>query len=240
MGGKDILVSRLNEKGKWDDPQNIGGLINTKYDEEGVFITPNGRYLFFASKGHNSMGGYDIFRSERLENGAWSSPENLGYPINTPDDEVFYVTDKSGLFGYYSAIREGGFGAKDIFKVVYLGSEKELITSTKDQLVAGLGNRKTGFLVPPALPDLDTTIVVTGRVLDSVGGEIPVLARLTYIDPSGNMADINAMSNDSGVYTVRLPEPTVYGVEINATGYLYFLDIVDLIGHNGVEKIVQE
>ncbi len=238
LGGKDILVSKMNEKGKWEEPQNIGRIINTKYDEEGVFLTRDGRYLYFASQGHNSMGGFDIFRSERDESGAWSTPENLGYPINTPDDEVFYITDMSGTYGYYSAIREGGAGSKDIYKVIYLGSEKELVTSLEDQLVAGPGEKKRGFLTRPELPDLDTSIVVTGHVVDTVGAFNPVLSRLTFLDPGGIREDINVMSNDSGIYVARLPEATVYGVEINATGYLYFLDIVDLLGNNGDEKVV--
>ncbi|MFH0759113.1 MAG: OmpA family protein [Bacteroidota bacterium] len=238
-GGKDILLSTLNNRGKWEDPQNMGGMINTKYDEEGVFITADNKYLYFASQGHNSMGGFDIFRSERLDNGGWSAPLNLGYPINTPDDEVFYITDQSGNYGYYSTIREGGIGSKDIYKVAYLGSEKELITSTRDQLVAGPGEVKTGFLTRPRLPDLDTSITVTGRVLDTLGGVRAIVARLTYIDPDGAKADISAISDTSGAYTVKLPEATIYGVEINATGYLYFLDIVDLLGQNGEEKVIQ-
>jgi len=159
-GGKDILVSRLNEKGKWGDPQNIGGLINTPFDEEGVFISADGQHLYFASQGHNSMGGYDIFRSERADNGGWSAPENLGYPINTPDDEVFYIMDRMGEYAYYSTIREGGFGSKDLFKVVFLGSEKELVTSMKDQLVAGPPEKKTGFLSLPS----DVSFGATGSV----------------------------------------------------------------------------
>ncbi|MEN8157493.1 MAG: OmpA family protein [Bacteroidota bacterium] len=237
-GGKDILVSKRDKRGNWEDPRNIGGVINTMYDEEGVFITADGGTLYFASQGHNSMGGFDIFRSERQENGGWSTPENLGFPINTPDDELFYITDQSGQAGYYSAIREGGMGTKDIYKVVFLGSEKELLTAMRDRLVAGPGEGKSGFLTMPELPVLDTTIVVTGRVLDTVGGEEPVVAKLTYFDPEGARAEISAMSNDSGVYTVRLPEPTIYGVEINATGYLYFLDIVDLLGYTGEERVV--
>lgn len=239
-GGKDILVSRLDEKGRWGDPRNIGGLINTPYDEEGVYISSDGQYLYFASQGHNSMGGFDIFRSERTGNGGWSAPENLGYPVNTPDDEIFYVMDLKGDYGYYSTIREGGQGSKDIFKVVYLGSEKELLTSMKDQLVAGPPHKKTGFLTPPVLPELDTTIVVTGHVLDTIDGIQPVLATLSYMDPQGNIGEISAVTDDSGVYVVRLPEATIYGVEINATGYLYFLDILDLIGENGEEKVVHD
>ena len=105
---------------------------------------------------------------------------------------------------------------------------------------AGPGEGKSGFLTMPELPELDTTIVVTGRVLDTVGGEQPVLARLAYIDTDGSMADINAMTDETGVFTVRLPEPAIYGVEINATGYLYFLDIVDLLGYTGEEKVVMD
>ncbi len=239
-GGKDILVSKRNKRGNWEDPRNIGRVINTRYDEEGVFNTADGGTLYFGSQGHNSMGGFDIFRSERLENGQWSPPENLGFPINTPDDELFYITDQSGSTGYYSAIREGGMGTKDLYKVVFLGSEKELLTAMRDRLVAGPGVGKSGFLTLPELPELDTTIVITGRVLDTVGGEQPVVARLSYIDMDGSIADINVMTDKTGLYTVRLPEPTIYGVEINATGYLYFLDIVDLLGYTGEEKVVMD
>jgi outer membrane protein OmpA-like peptidoglycan-associated protein/tetratricopeptide (TPR) repeat protein len=239
-GGKDILYTRLNEKGKWEEPRNIGGLINTPYDEEGVFITADGKYLYFASQGHNSMGGFDIFRSGRSDNGGWTAPENLGYPINTPDDEVLYIMDKNGDYGYYSTIREGGLGSKDIFKVVFLGSEKELVTSMKDQLVAGPGETKRGFLTKPRLPNLDTSIIVTGRVLDTLDGVRPVMASLSYMDPQGAIQEVRTVTNDSGVYVANLPEATIYGVEINATGYLYFLDVLDLLGESGEEKVVQD
>lgn len=240
-GDKDIIVSRLDEKGRWGEPRNLGGLVNSNFDEEGVFITPSGKYLYFSSRGHNTMGGFDIFRSARQENGAWSTPENLGYPINTPDDELFFITDQSELYGYYSAIRDGGMGAKDLYKVIFLGSEKELITSTQDQLVAGPGDIKTGFLTKPELMVLDTTIVVTGRVLDTIEGAVkPVLASLSFIDPEDGSVDARAISNDSGVYLARLPEPKIYGVEINTTGYLYFLDILDLMGASSDEQVIKD
>ncbi len=231
-GGKDILVSRLDDKGKWSKPQNVSNLINTEYDEEGVFITGNGRYLYFASQGHNSMGGYDIFRSERQTNGAWSAPENLGYPINTPDDEVFYITNAAGSYGYYSAIREGGMGAKDIYKVIFLGSEKELIFRTKDKLVAGPDPVKTGFLTIPQLMVLDTTFILTGQVLDTIGETIPIVAKMSFINPNTGEREAFVISDTSGSYTARLPEPKIYGLEINAAGYLYFLDILDLTSSN--------
>jgi len=227
LGGKDILYSRLDAKGKWGKPVNLGSIINTPYDEEGVFITPDGNSLYFASQGHNSMGGFDIFRSQRREGGTWSAPENLGYPINTPDDEVFYITDRTGKTGFYSCIREGGYGAKDIFKVVYLGSEKELVFRTSDQLLAGPGREKTGFFIPAVPMELDSRLMLTGHVLDTLGGVEPIVAKMAFFDPATGKQEALVISDAQGEYTARLPEPKAYAVEINATGYLYFLDIID-------------
>jgi flagellar motor protein MotB len=237
QGGKDILISRINEKGKWSEPENLSELINTEYDEEGVFITPDGKYLYFASQGHNTMGGFDIFRSEKQPNGTWSGPVNLGYPINTPDDEVFYITDKTGQYGYYSAIREGGLGAKDIYKVIYLGAEKELAFRTRDQLVAGPDLPKTGLLTTPVLLATDTSYVVTGRVLDTLSGVIPLVAKISIMDAGSGRIESFVISDSTGNYTARLPEAKVYGVEINSPGYLYYLDILDLTGASNQEKI---
>jgi outer membrane protein OmpA-like peptidoglycan-associated protein len=158
----------------------------------------------------------------------WDKPENLGYPINTPDDEVFFITDESGVYGYYSAIRESAVGAKDIYKVIFLGTEKELITSTVEDLVAGPDPRKTGFLTLPKNIVVDTAFIVTGKVLDTLDGVNPVVAKLAFIDPNTGARDADVISDGEGTYTARLPEPKVLGVEINASGYLYFLDILDL------------
>ena len=237
LGGKDILISRINEKGKWSTPENLSKLINTEYDEEGIFITPDGQSLYFASQGHNSMGGFDIFRSEMQPNGTWSSPENLGYPINTPDDEVFYVTDKSGHYGYYSAIREGGLGAKDIYKVIYLGAEKELVFRTQDQLVAGPVLPKSGVLTVPRLLNVDTSYVVTGRVLDTLSGITPLVGKISFMDLNTGNTESFVISDTAGNYTARLPAAKVYGVEIHASGYLYYLDVLNLSGASNTEKI---
>ncbi len=237
LGGKDILFSRLDSKGKWTKPVNLGLTINTRYDEEGVFISPDNRYLYFASQGHNSMGGFDIFRSERRENGVWSDPENLGYPINTPDDEIFFITDRTGSHGYYSAIREGGLGEKDICKVVFLGSEKELVLKTEDQLVAGPGSELTGFLMKPDLQDLDSTLVLYGSVVDTTEGIIPIVAKLEFFDPATGERSAFVISDTEGSYTARLPESKAYAIEINASGYMYFLDILDFSSASGDEKL---
>jgi outer membrane protein OmpA-like peptidoglycan-associated protein/tetratricopeptide (TPR) repeat protein len=241
-GGKDIFISRMNSKGKWGEPRNLGSLINSKYDEEGVFLSDDGTTMYFASKGHNSMGGYDIFKSELGEDGTWNKPENIGYPINTPDDEVFYVTDSDQLYGYYSTFREGGFGGKDIFKVVFLGSEKELLTLSRDQLIAGDKiDERNPFITVPELLNIDTTLLLTGQVRDTIGGaDTVVLAGLSFMDPATGEMVVKTMTDTDGFYRARIPSPKVYGVEINASGYLYYLDILDLSSLNPDEPVERD
>ena len=233
-GGKDIFVSRMNAKGKWGEPRNLGSLINTKYDEEGVYLTSDGMTMYFASKGHNSMGGYDIFKSELGEDGTWNKPENIGYPINTPDDEIFYVTDSDQVYGYYSTFRDGGYGGKDIYKVIFLGSEKELLTLGRDQLIAGDKiTERDPFITLPQLLNIDTTLLLTGQVRGTIGGaDTIVMAGLSFMDPATGEMVVKTMTGIDGYYRARIPSPKVYGVEINAPGYLYYLDILDLSSLN--------
>ncbi|PCH65382.1 MAG: hypothetical protein COC01_09765 [Bacteroidetes bacterium] len=129
QGGRDIYVSTKREDGSWDKAVNLGSLINTPYHDDAPFIHPDGKTLYFSSQGHSNMGGYDIFLSTLQEDGTWSVPENLGYPINTTDDDKYYVVSADGQRGYYSSQKEGGYGQHDIY-VVYLGEyakEHELI-----------------------------------------------------------------------------------------------------------------
>ncbi|MFI5151218.1 MAG: hypothetical protein ACHQRM_15915 [Bacteroidia bacterium] len=115
-GGRDIYVSKKQPDGEWGPAQNLGPAVNTEYDDDAPFIHPDGIDLFFSSKGHNSMGGYDIMYSTKKE-GIWSDPINLGYPLNTTEDERYYVLTASGEFGYFSSDRAGGAGGQDIYTV---------------------------------------------------------------------------------------------------------------------------
>lgn len=113
-GGKDLYKATLQHDGTWGNVQNLGSDINTPYDEDAPFIHPDGTTLIFSSKGHTSMGGYDIFKSFRMDT-AWSPPENMGCPINTPGDDIYYVLSADGNRGYYSSDKAGGFGQQDIY-----------------------------------------------------------------------------------------------------------------------------
>ncbi len=115
-GGSDIwMVERKNKK-EWDEPVNLGAAINSVYDEAGMFLAPDGKTLFFCSNGPNSIGSYDIFRSI-YENGNWTSPVNLGYPINSTAKEGQLTISADTKCAYFSSDRKGGLGESDIYKV---------------------------------------------------------------------------------------------------------------------------
>ncbi|OHX65966.1 PD40 domain-containing protein [Flammeovirga pacifica] len=132
LGGLDIFMSIKNAKGKWGKPINIGPEINTKYDEEGVALSMDGNTLYFASRGHDSMGGYDIFKSTKDFQGNWSKAENLGIPINSPFDDVYFMIRTNGRHAYYSSARKGGYGEKDIYRISILDDEKPLSIARRD------------------------------------------------------------------------------------------------------------
>ncbi|MEN8247579.1 MAG: OmpA family protein [Bacteroidota bacterium] len=115
-GGLDIWITQKNKKGTWGKPENLGDEINTPYDEDGPFIGYDGKTLYFSSAGGEGMGGYDIYRVayDSLSE-AWGAPENMGYPINTPDDDIYFAPTKDGRSAYYSSVREDGFGFLDIY-----------------------------------------------------------------------------------------------------------------------------
>lgn len=117
MGKRDIYIATLQPNGEWGNVKNAGSTINTRFDDDAPFIHPDGKTLHFSSKGHNNIGGYDIFRSELASYGTWSAPTNLGYPINTTEDDIYYVLSADGKRGYYSSGKSGGYGKQDIYVV---------------------------------------------------------------------------------------------------------------------------
>ncbi|MBT1702790.1 OmpA family protein [Chryseosolibacter indicus] len=115
FGGLDIYKATKDTKGNWTYVKNLGPKINTEFDDDGPFIDYDGVTLYFSSKGHKGMGGHDIFKATALNNNDWSDPENLGYPINTPDDDVFFISSPDGKTAYYSSLRDDGMGYQDIY-----------------------------------------------------------------------------------------------------------------------------
>lgn len=196
LGGADIYISHRLPNGEWGTPQNLGENINTSLDEGFPFITEDGQTLYFASKGHTGMGGFDIFKS-RFDSVAqqWQKPVNIGYPVNTPDDDLMFSLSGRGRDGYLSTCRKDGLGDLDIYKVVFTEIEQPLtairgavqasdttkkeidayitITNTKtnEELDAKNVNPKTGryiFIVEPG----KYAITITGSGFKLITREI--------------------------------------------------------------------
>lgn len=117
LGGKDIYLSKRKIDGSWGEAVNLGPKINTSKDDDAPFIHPDNKTLYFSSMGHNSMGGYDIFLTNKDRNGNWEQPINAGFPINTTSDDIYYVVSANGKRGYFSSNRKGSLGGEDIYTV---------------------------------------------------------------------------------------------------------------------------
>ena len=236
-GSSDIY--KVNLEGK-DTPLNLGPAINTAYGEEGVFMHPDGKTMFFSSEGHNSMGGYDIFKSV-LENGKWSEPENLGWPINTPDDDVFFVTSASGRHGYYSSDRPGGLGAKDIYRITFLGPEKQPLLNEEDQLLASrLAPMKQTVLAPAVAVATAQVTILKGNVTDDATKQ-PLAAAIDLIDNTSGQTIATFRSNiTSGKYLVSLPSGTNYGIVVRQEGYLFHSENFDLPTGAAFAEVVKD
>ena len=125
FGGRDLYRIRRLPNGEWSLPLNLGSKVNTAKDEDAPFIHSDGLTLFFSSNGHNTMGGYDIFKTTLVDadmNG-WSLPENMGYPLNTVNDDIYFCLSADGFTGYFSSERPGGLGMQDIYQVDFPGSQ---------------------------------------------------------------------------------------------------------------------
>lgn len=134
FGGLDLYKCEKDRRGEWGKVTNLGETVNTPYDEDGVFIDFDGKTLYFSSRGRKGMGGYDIFKSVySVEKDSWTDPVNLGYPINTPDDDIFFVSTKDGKRGYFATVRNDGVGYLDIYMVE--------IPDQTDELANKLNNR---------------------------------------------------------------------------------------------------
>ena len=117
FGEMDIYKSTLQENGQWGQPVNLGNVINTNLNEDTPFITESDSILYFSSQGHENMGGYDIFRSKLGPTGQWSAPENIRYPYNTTDDDLFFYPWHNARIVYASLIRPEGFGKEDVYAI---------------------------------------------------------------------------------------------------------------------------
>ncbi len=158
FGGMDIYIAKKLPNGEWGEAQNLGSTINTKEDEIGPFIHPDGVTLFFSSKSHFCMGGFDIFFSSKNEEGVWDQPTNIGYPINTPSDDVFYVPTPDGRRAYYASHKSGGIGRNDIYLITLPESEEKSLTVMSGLITMADGTPPENVTI--TVTDIDTKEVI--------------------------------------------------------------------------------
>jgi outer membrane protein OmpA-like peptidoglycan-associated protein/tetratricopeptide (TPR) repeat protein len=183
-GSSDIFYCKKTASGDWAKSIKMGANINTDYDEEYPYFHPDGKTLYFSSKGHTSMGGYDIFKCT-WDGVSWSKPENLGYPLNTASDERNFVIPANNDYALYAAQREtGSLGGLDIYFIT----------------------------MPPApKPDL---VMLNGKITDEVTGKpVEAKVIITDNDKNEVVAEFHSNA-ESGEYLVSLPSGINYGISI--------------------------
>ncbi|WP_425402123.1 OmpA family protein [Hymenobacter norwichensis] len=237
LGGRDIYKVEIDGRGP---AVNLGSTINTPYGEEGVFLHPDGKTMYFSSEGHSSMGGYDIFKST-YENGKWSTPENLGWPINTPDDDVFFVVSASGRHGYYSSFRDDGLGSKDIYQITFLGPEKPPVLSQEDQLLASRAQPVKETLLAPPVPVATAQVTILKGTITDDASKQPVEATIDVVDNKLNQIIASFRANaQSGRYLVSLPSGVNYGIVVRQEGYLFHSENFDLPAGTAYSEVVKD
>ncbi len=242
LGDGDIYISTKDEKGKWGKAVNLGPTINTKYGEEGVFIHPDGKTLYFSSQGHKSMGGYDIFKSvfdDKTK--TWSEPENLGYPVNTADDDVFLVLSANSKHGYYSSFNAKGYGEKDIYMVTFLGPEKPMTLNNEDNLLASIAAPVKETVIAPIMQIKEAQLTILKGVITDDLTKKPLEATIEIIDNSKNEVIASFTSNSStGKYLVSLPAGKNYGIAVKKENYLFHSENFDIPAVAAFQEVTKD
>jgi outer membrane protein OmpA-like peptidoglycan-associated protein len=213
LGGIDIYSASKDARGHWQRPHNLGPSINTAFDEEGPHIDFSGKTLYFSSKGRKGMGEHDIYKSTLIdaEKNQWSEPENLGYPINTPDNDVFFVMSKDGDRAYYASVRDDGLGYDDIYRIEMIPAPPE---AKKDPVVV------------KAIQPVKFSV----KIFDAVS-KAPLAAKVTLTGKPDNKS-FTPISTRTGAFDFTLTDEVSKDYQLSAElqGYVFQNIIVTLPG----------
>jgi outer membrane protein OmpA-like peptidoglycan-associated protein len=238
-GGKDIWYTIKDRRGRWTEPINMGPVLNTEYDEEGLYLTPDGQTLYFSSKGHNSMGGFDIF-SSTYENGRWKEPVNLGYPINTPTNDLFFRPSSDGQKAYFSSLRAGGFGGSDLYMVTFMGPEKPVINQMQVEPIASRARPDMSIFLDQSATAIPPMTLLRGRVLDNETGN-PLLANIElYDNENEELLATFATNPETGAYFISLPGGKNFGISVKAEDFLFHSENINIKETNVFTEIIND
>lgn len=242
FGGFDIWMMHQSE-GIWSEPINLGPSINTPKDEISVFVVSDGNSIFFSSNGHQTMGGYDIFYSEKGNTDtSWTEPQNLGWPINTVENDAFYRHSLTGKNGYYASERMNeSMGGYDIYKVTYMGEEKGVITQSEDQLLAYITAPVSESVAESAAEIKITPItLLKGFVYDDYTKN-PLAAEVVMVDNDLQQEIAIFKSNPrTGRFMIQLPAGHNYAITVRRDGYLFHSENFDLPATAEYQEISKE
>lgn len=230
QSGTDIYFSGVMDRAKriYGNGMSVGSVINTRFNEGPIYMHPDGETMYFASQGHNSIGGYDIFVSYKKQ-GQWLAPVNMGYPINTPYDDFICAMAANGKFMYMSSNRPGGKGGLDLYKVTFWGPEKKLQVDSEDYLLSSVAS-------PIADNEIEASVTVQkksltvfkGRTIDALTKK-PVEATIEITDnATGKVIETFTTNSATGKFLLSLNSGKNYGIAVKATGYLFHSENFDI------------
>lgn len=227
----DIFYATRKRSGKWSKAKKMSDVVNSKYRENSPFIHPDGKTLYFSSEGHGCVGGFDIFKTVyNVEEDTWSPPVNIGYPINTKENDYGFILNALGNRAYFHSNREGSLGRQDLFVAYLTGKPKPAppVAAVVDQEEPEEVEMEKVEEAAPETVAATAVVTVTGTVTDEDTGEpIEANIQMQNLTTSDYVADMSSNSK-SGKYLVVLPVGSNYGIAANAKGYLFHSENFDL------------
>lgn len=227
--GMEIMYSSMQSKMKQDYmAATMVSPVNSKFNEGSIYISIDGETMYIASEGFESLGGYDIFKSEKVQ-GQWTTPVNLGYPINTPYDDFFFSPTANGKYAYISSNRAGGSGGYDIYKVTFWGEEKQSVVDIEDYLLASVAMpQKDNQIEATVNVNKKSLTVFKGNTIDAISRKA-VEASIEITDnATGKVIETFTTNSATGKFIITLQSGKNYGIAVKAPGYLFHSENFDI------------
>ena len=241
--GTEIMYSAMQSKIQKDYMAGqMISVVNSKFNEGPIYCHVDGETMYIASNGHETIGGYDIFVSRKVQ-GQWSKPVNMGYPINTPYDDFFFASTANGKFAYIASNRTGGKGGYDIYRVTFWGPEKKPLVDGEDYLLASI-------IMPMKEAQVEETVdinrksftVFKGVTIDAMTKKA-VEAEIEITDnSSGKVIETFTTNSATGKFIITLASGKNYGIAVKAKDYLFHsenFDIPNGAADNLVNKTIE-